>query len=81
MMQVEVLRTLCFFLADGLVVVFLGEPQRAGPPGGATKTFDERKDWRDESHCSFRVVECSSCIPRPLVLEPQGVCGSLDNPA
>lgn len=69
------------FLADGLVVVFLGKPQRAGSPGGATKTFAERWDWGDESHCSFRVVQSSSCIPRPFVLEPQGVCGPLDSPA
>lgn len=63
------------YLANGLAVVFLGEPQKAGSLGGATKTLAEGRGWRDESPHSLKVVQSSLCVPRPQVLEPQGVYG------
>lgn len=68
-------------LADGLAMVFLGEPQIAGSLVGATKTPAEGRDWGAQPHRSPKVVQSYLCIPRPLVLETQGVCGPLDSPA
>lgn len=68
-------------LADGLAVVFLGEPQKASSLECATKILAEGRDWKDESRRSSEVVQNSLCTLRPRVLELQGVCGPLDNPA
>lgn len=54
---------------------FLGEPQKAGSPGGATETLAEGREWRDESRHSLKAAQSSFCVPKPRVLEPQGLYG------
>lgn len=51
-------------LADGLAVVFLGEPQKASSLECATKTLTEGRDWKDESRRSSEVVLSSLCTLR-----------------